>query len=140
MTNYRTRFLFAFAGNLLLIGAIAVLWWHYRTPKQPMVAEPQGVAAAQGSTQGAAAPTPASQDAALVPIQISPQRLQSIGVKTDEVQRKVLDDEIHTTGNVAIDETKLAYVQVRYSGYIQKVFVDAHVSVRPPGAAPISDL
>ena len=56
MTNYRTRFLFAFAGNLLLIGAIAVLWWHYRTPKQPMVAEPQGVAAAQGSTQGAAAP------------------------------------------------------------------------------------
>ena len=27
--------------------------------------------------------------------------------------------------NVAVDETRLAYVQVRYSGYIEKVFVDA---------------
>jgi RND family efflux transporter MFP subunit len=125
MTNYRTRFFFALAGNLILGGAIAVLWWHYRTPKQPMAAEPQAVAAAQGSTGSSAAPTPASQDAPLVPIQISPQRLQSIGVKTDVVRRKLLEDEIHTTGNVTVDETKLAYVQVRYSGYIQKVFVDA---------------
>ncbi|MGH9709069.1 MAG: efflux RND transporter periplasmic adaptor subunit, partial [Candidatus Acidiferrales bacterium] len=55
----------------------------------------------------------------------SAQRLQSIGVKTGEVQRKPVADEIHTTGNVAVDETKLAYVQVRFSGYIDKVFADA---------------
>ncbi|HVB54874.1 MAG TPA: efflux RND transporter periplasmic adaptor subunit [Candidatus Acidoferrales bacterium] len=58
-------------------------------------------------------------------MQISPQRLQSIGVKTGEVQRKFVADEIRTTGNVAVDETKIAYVQVRFSGYVQKVFVDA---------------
>src|SRR3984957_13550639 len=124
MTNYRSRFLFALAGNLLLVAAIAALWWHHRTPEQPMAGQTQAVAA-QVSTDSSAAPPPASQDAPLVPIQISPQRLQSIGVKTDEVQRKLLDEEIHTTGNVAVDETKLAYVQVRYSGYIQKVFIDA---------------
>ena len=54
-----------------------------------------------------------------------PQRLQSIGVKTGEVERKFVEDEIRTTGNVAVDETRLAYVQVRFSGYIQKVFADA---------------
>ncbi|MGH9716167.1 MAG: FixH family protein [Candidatus Acidiferrales bacterium] len=61
----------------------------------------------------------------MAPVQISAQRLQSIGVKIGEVQRKSIEDDILTTGNVAVDETKLAYVQVRFSGYIQKVFVDA---------------
>ncbi|HEX6509809.1 MAG TPA: efflux RND transporter periplasmic adaptor subunit, partial [Chloroflexota bacterium] len=61
----------------------------------------------------------------LAPVQLSPQRLQSIGVKTGEVERKSISDEIRTTGNVVVDETRLAYVQVRSSGYIQKVFVDA---------------
>ena len=124
MTNYRTRFLLALAGNLVLSGAIAALWWHHRTPKQPIAGEPQAVAD-QASTESSVAAAPAGQDTPLVPVQISSQRLQSIGVKTDEVRRKLLEDKIHTTGNVAVDETKLAYVQVRYSGYIQKVFVDA---------------
>ena len=41
------------------------------------------------------------------------------------MQQKIVEDEIRTTGNVAVDETRLAYVQVRFSGYIQKVFADA---------------
>jgi Cu(I)/Ag(I) efflux system membrane fusion protein/cobalt-zinc-cadmium efflux system membrane fusion protein len=58
-------------------------------------------------------------------MQISAQRLQSIGVQTGEVQRRSVNDRVLTTGNVAVDETRLAYVQLRFSGYIQKVFVDA---------------
>ncbi len=46
-------------------------------------------------------------------------------MKTGEVERKLVEDEIHTTGNVVVDETKLAYVHVRFSGFIEKVFVDA---------------
>ena len=71
------------------------------------------------------AAAPVTPDAPLVPIQISPQRLQSIGVKTGTVERRSVEDEIRATGNVAVDETRLAYVQVRYSGYVQKVFADA---------------
>src|SRR5437660_10984810 len=41
------------------------------------------------------------------------------------VGRKLVGDEIRATANVAVDETKLSYVQLRYSGYIQKVFADA---------------
>jgi Cu(I)/Ag(I) efflux system membrane fusion protein/cobalt-zinc-cadmium efflux system membrane fusion protein len=58
-------------------------------------------------------------------MQISAQRLQSIGVQNGEVQRRSVNDRVLTTGNVAVDETRLAYVQLRFSGYIQKVFVDA---------------
>src|SRR5467141_364088 len=56
---------------------------------------------------------------------MSPQRLRSIGVKTGRVESKTVADEIRVTGNVAVDETRLSSVQVRYSGYIQKVFADA---------------
>jgi Cu(I)/Ag(I) efflux system membrane fusion protein/cobalt-zinc-cadmium efflux system membrane fusion protein len=69
--------------------------------------------------------TPAMSETLLVPVQISPQRLQSIGVKTGVVERRLVEDEIRATGNVAVDETRVAYVQVRFSGYIQKVFADA---------------
>jgi Cu(I)/Ag(I) efflux system membrane fusion protein/cobalt-zinc-cadmium efflux system membrane fusion protein len=90
-----------------------------------MSANAQANAPGQDPTGTPPVPTPSDAEAPLVPVQISAQRLQSIGVKTGAVQRKVVDDEIDTTGNVALDETKLSYVQVRYSGYIEKVFVDA---------------
>jgi len=67
----------------------------------------------------------APHEPALVPVQLSPERMQSIGVRTGRVQRKAVNDEIRVTGNVAVDETRLAYVQVRYAGYVQKVFADA---------------
>src|SRR5208337_3622098 len=79
----------------------------------------------QDSAQSSTAATPAMAETPLVPVQISPQRLQRIGVKTGVVERKSIEAEIRATGNVAVDETRLAYVQVRFSGYIQKVFADA---------------
>jgi Cu(I)/Ag(I) efflux system membrane fusion protein/cobalt-zinc-cadmium efflux system membrane fusion protein len=51
--------------------------------------------------------------------------LQSIGVKFGTVERKPAQDEIRVTGNVVIDETRLSYVQTRFSGYIVRVFADA---------------
>ena len=51
--------------------------------------------------------------------------MQSIGVKTSLVEFKTLHDELRTTGSVEVDETRLAWVQVRFSGWIQEVFVEA---------------
>jgi len=127
MKTYRTGFLLALIGNLMLVAILAGLWWHYRTPKSPMRVEPQEMpnSTAQDSTNSSLAAAPAMPETPLVPVQISPQRLQSIGVKTGEVERKLVEDEVRATGNIAVDETRLAYVQVRFSGYIQKVFADA---------------
>jgi RND family efflux transporter MFP subunit len=121
MKTYRTSFLLALVGNIVLAVILVGLWLHYRVPKPAVNMGPQmTIPTAQPS-----APQQESAEAPLVPLQISPQRLQSIGVKTGKVERKLVEDEIHTTGNVAVDETKLAYVQVRFSGYIEKVFADA---------------
>jgi hypothetical protein len=46
-------------------------------------------------------------------------------VRTGEVQQKNVEDELRTIGNVAVDETRLAYVQVLFSAYVQTVFADA---------------
>jgi RND family efflux transporter MFP subunit len=126
MKTYRTGFLLALIGNIVLAVVLAGLWLHYRSAKPMMDAETKKPnATAQNSTASSMIAAPASTEVPLVPVQISPQRLQSIGVRTGKVERKLIADEIRTTGSVAVDERRLAYVQVRFSGYIQKVFADA---------------
>jgi Cu(I)/Ag(I) efflux system membrane fusion protein/cobalt-zinc-cadmium efflux system membrane fusion protein len=147
MKTYRTGFFLALAGNILLVVILAALWLHFGLRLPHRAAKPAANAPAQsshGSAQDLMAGSAASSmqssmpgsapgsmstqpvaETPLVPVQISPQRLQSIGVETAEVQRKFVDDEIRTTGNVAVDETRLAYVQTRFSGYVEKVFADA---------------
>src|SRR5882762_10213501 len=126
MRNYRNAFVFAVVGNIALVGILGGLWWRS--------AEHKKTDAAMSSAPNEAAPNApnASESASMVPhevsldpVQLSPERLQSIGVRMGRVERKMVGDEIRATGNVAVDETKLAYVQLRYSGYIQKVFADA---------------
>src|SRR5260221_3395046 len=119
MKTYRRGFLLPLIGNIVLVALLAGLWRHYRAET------PSGNTTAQDAMGQPADAAPASAETSLVPVQISAQRLQSIGVKTGEVERKQVQDEIRTTGTVAVDETKLAYVQVRFSGFIEKVFVDA---------------
>lgn len=62
---------------------------------------------------------------ALAPVQLSPERLQSIGVKFAQVQRKQVRDSLRVSGNIDIDEERLAYVQTRFPGWIQTVFANA---------------
>lgn len=125
MKTYRSGFVIALIANVVLAAIVAGLWFHYRT-SAPMAGQaPSEAAQSAGSSASSTEPMGTPTETPLAPIQLSPERLQSIGVKTGEVQEKTVEDEIRTTGNVAVDETRLAYVQVRFSGYIQKVFADA---------------
>lgn len=133
MKNYRKAFGFAVAVNILLFAALGFLWWRWRAGTTAGSA--QNVAQASGATTAgpsesssgiAGQPaTVANVETPLVPVQLSPQRLQSIGAKTGVVEMKSIHDEIRATGNVTVDEERLAYVQVRFPGWIQKVFVNA---------------
>lgn len=74
--------------------------------------------------------TEASQDGggagpALSPVQLTPERMQSIGVQTDTVEYKQVSNDIRATGNVDVDERSVSYVQVRFPGYVRKVFANA---------------
>src|SRR5579864_3691416 len=112
MKNYRVGFLLALIGNIVLAVVLVGLWLHYRAAKPMADMETKKEnSAAQDSMAPSVATPPTSTEAPLVPVQISPQRLQSIGVKTGKVERKLVEDEIRATGNVAVDETRLADVQ-----------------------------
>jgi Cu(I)/Ag(I) efflux system membrane fusion protein/cobalt-zinc-cadmium efflux system membrane fusion protein len=67
----------------------------------------------------------AKMEAPLVPVQLTQEQRNSIGVKTGTVEYKQLSDEIRATGTVDVDERLQSSVQVRFSGYIRKVFADA---------------
>ncbi len=128
MPNYRKAFVWALVGNLILILLLAGFWWHSSHQKKTeTMGQPASnqMEMAQTSPNGWQSAEMAPHEAALVPVQLSPERLQSIGVRMGHVERKSVGDEIRVTGNVAVDETRLAYVQTRYTGYIQKVFADA---------------
>ena len=125
MRNYRNAFVFALMGNLALLAVLGGLWWRGKQNRQTVAAmQPAPTESAQSFPNGSGS-TAMPHEAALVPVQLSPERLQSIGVRTGRVESRTVEDAIHVTGNVAIDETRLSTVQVRYSGYIQKVFADA---------------
>jgi len=126
MTNYRKAFFIALIGNLALAGVLVGLWWSSRKPAATThLAQAATAAATQPPDSGSPGSTGRSTETPLAPVQLSPERLQSIGVKFGEVQRKPIKDEIRVTGTIAIDERKLSYVQMRFSGYVQKVFADA---------------
>ena len=58
-------------------------------------------------------------------VTISPERLQTIGVKYEQVARRPLEKVIRTVGRVAVDERKLAKVTTKFHGWIEQLFVSA---------------
>ena len=118
---------------IVVLAAVAGIWAYrsYRAKpaamKTPMSRDTQPVA----SGPAAAADEPKSStpditmNAPLVPVQLTPERMQSIGVQTGTVEYKQLSDDIRATGTVDINERLLSYVQVRFPGYIRKVFANA---------------
>ncbi len=63
--------------------------------------------------------------ASLVWLCVAGESMQNSGVKIGVVERKQVSDDIRATGTVDIDERRISYVQVRFRGYVRKVFVNA---------------
>ena len=88
----------------------------------PVVVRGPDVATPHGPSASANA---AGTEPALASIQLSPQRLQEIGVTTATVERRDVNNELSVAGNVDIDEEGLSYVQTRFAGWIQNVSANA---------------
>jgi multidrug efflux pump subunit AcrA (membrane-fusion protein) len=133
MQRYRIAFFAMLATTLLLAGAVVLLWIDpkgVRARISSVASEQPSTSATspQGAETPSSAPNPSQSnpsEPSLVPVTLTPQRMQSIGVKTGTVEYRQVHDEIRTTGDVEADETRLAEVQVRFAGWIQKVFVDS---------------
>jgi len=57
-------------------------------------------------------------------IRIDPVTMQNMGVRFGRVQRKALIKDIRTVGNIIYDETKIFKVNIKFSGWIEKLYVD----------------
>src|ERR1051326_2495947 len=123
--DYRNAFTVALLLNVVLLVLLGVWWWRSQTQvpqNQPSISQKQS----SDSSQLAASPTPSAEtEPALAPIQLTPQRMQSIGVKLGSAQFKQVESELRVTGSVEADERRIAYVQTRFPGWIQKVYADA---------------
>ncbi|HXG20070.1 MAG TPA: efflux RND transporter periplasmic adaptor subunit [Methylomirabilota bacterium] len=78
----------------------------------------------------ATASTPTATDLSLHAAQpenrliVSPERLQSIGVRFAPVERRALDRTIRTVGRVEVDERRVAHVHLKLEGWIDRLLVN----------------
>jgi RND family efflux transporter MFP subunit len=126
--SYQLAFFIAVAVVVFLAAALVVIITRgYRLPAETASQDP---IVARGPDKTATTPSPANSteagsEPALSPIQLSPQRMQEIGVTTAMVAVKQLNDKLSAPGNVDIDEQRLSYVQTRFAGWIQSVSANA---------------
>jgi Cu(I)/Ag(I) efflux system membrane fusion protein/cobalt-zinc-cadmium efflux system membrane fusion protein len=126
--TYQIALAAAVAVCVLLAAALLYVLPH-RSQAAPAAAS-QDPVVARGPQSGsqslpAGGAAPAGAEPALATVQLSPQRLQEIGVTTATVERKDVQDDLSVPGNVDIDEEKLSYVQTRFPGWIQDVTANA---------------
>lgn len=132
--KFRRAFWIALFAAVALAVIAAGLWWRLTKAtgavQQPMATPNSGGTSATPSTMPGmpsgetTAPAPPAE-AQVAPIQLSPQRMQSIGVQIGQVEYKPVNDEMRFYGNVQANERRLAYVQTRFAGWIRKVYADA---------------
>jgi len=116
-----------------LVGVIAAgLAGYYlgHSSSDPRTSTMKALPSPPESTTGMASPDaapgagPKASEPKLAPVTLTPQRMQSIGVKTGVVELRPVRDEIRNVGNIEADETRLSDVQVRFSGWVRKVYAD----------------
>ncbi|HYE36926.1 efflux RND transporter periplasmic adaptor subunit [Methylocaldum sp.] len=87
------------------------------TPRQPSVPMAETSADSEADHQKHAEPSNNT-------MVISPERLQSIGVKFEPVERRAMERTIRTVGRVEVDERQLARVTIKLEGWIDRLFVN----------------
>jgi len=133
--TYRRAFWIAVLATMTLAFVASVLWWRLNQARAMSKASDSSTAHSMQDMSASVAdsesrPTGEMQgtqmaDSPLALIQLTPQRMQSIGVVLGKVESKPVNSELRFYGNVQVDERRQAYVQTRFAGWIRKVYADA---------------
>jgi len=117
--NYKVAFVIVLFISVAL--AAALVWQLRREQRAGRVS-----AGAEEPAKAAAStvPEPPSPQPQLNPVQLTPERMQMIGVKLTKAEFQQVTDEIRATGTVDVDESRIAYVQTRFPGWLRKVYGD----------------
>ena len=137
--RYRRAFWIAASATMVLAIVAAVLGWRLshagtasltgsRSAKPSVDAMAHTPSADTSESEAGSAremQTSNLQEMPVAPIQLTPQRMQSIGIVVGRVESKSANSELRFYGNVQVDERRQAYVQTRFAGWIRKVYADA---------------
>src|SRR3989338_2927062 len=66
-------------------------------------------------------------------VSISPEKIQKIGVKSEEVKRHILKRTIRTVGRVEHDEARVFNINAKVSGWVEKLYVNRTDLMVHPG-------
>ncbi len=118
--NYRKLFIGAIVLNAALsLGA----FWIWRSSRP---APSSGNVVEHPPMEGFTTNVPPEGSAPpLTPVELSAERMQSIGVRTGRIDYRTITSEIRATGSVDVNERRVSYVQTRYSGWVKEVLVNA---------------
>ena len=131
---YRRAFWIAAVATITLAVIASVLWWRLKSAGAMSQAATGSATAAMQDMSNVSDSEPPSAvemqsgsmaETRLAPIQLTPQRMQSIGMVLGRVESKAVTSELRFYGNVQVDERRQAYVQTRFTGWIRKVYADA---------------
>ncbi len=110
------------AALLVLLGAMAVGCRKEPAEKRPASERPDEKAKAPGSME--MAPGETMPAVPVGSVRLSPDRQQLLGVVLATVERRQLAREVRTVGRVEYDERKLAFVNLKFGGWIERLIVD----------------
>jgi membrane fusion protein, copper/silver efflux system len=130
----KRKYIFPAALAIVLTGILIYL---YRTDlgshKQDTASSPQTIQTTQGATssqsQQAAPSTPAqpgeqAEEVETPTVEIPPEKQQLIGVRTVAASMKPMRSVIRTVGLIQYDERKLATINTKFEGWIERLYVN----------------
>jgi Cu(I)/Ag(I) efflux system membrane fusion protein len=127
----KKKYLILAAVLVLISGSLFYIFKAGHGPKSRKAAEQASSSAQEHLSGTAAAPGPqaeapqAEQAAEETPaVEIPTEKQQMIGVKTAEVSVRPLKKVIRTIGLVEYDERRLATVNTKFEGWVEKLYVD----------------
>ena len=111
---------------LVSIGAgVGGAFLFLRRPAAPAQPSPSAEVPGHAGMAGMeAAPGEHPSEAGGQTVYISPARQQLIGVRTAAVEPRELGTTVRTVGTLAYDETRVAQIHTKISGWVEKVYVD----------------
>jgi Cu(I)/Ag(I) efflux system membrane fusion protein len=113
-------------GVLIGIGALflaALIWLAASRGKKETASRTQRADSSMASVPGMPG-MPSAQSASNGSVELTASQLRQFGVTFDTVKSRTLQNEVRTVGTVTFDETRIAQVSVKFSGFVERLYVN----------------
>jgi Cu(I)/Ag(I) efflux system membrane fusion protein len=120
MTRSRSVILWSVVG--VVVAVLLILTFRHKTPPPPGSLPAGGATSRAAAGQTDAMAGMGSDSAGSVVL--TPQQISQLGVSFGTVALRPLSNEVRTVGTVVVNETRVAKVTPKFSGYVEKLYVN----------------